>query len=790
MYSGDALLLFDGLDESGARRHDLTTTLDGWLRGLHPATEIVLSTRDAAYASASTLKLHGVRISEPADLAAALRRIAIAFAYHRGIGTDRGSWIGDRLAWAKETAGTAGLTSSPLFQVLLVVLACQHDVGGLPTARAEVVSHIVEDAAVRLEITQRRSGEVSIEGLQPESGSLVALDAFALIGAALLNEPLRAPGVERRLVELLVSDWSLSGGRARSAAHQLRLFWDEAGVFVAQGKDESVTAPNRLMTEIASARWISRGSREEVQSWVETQLALGGTSEEALLLAAGLSETVGDALVEAAVALPGHEPCLLAARAVRTGAKVSAEKLDNLISSLLRRAEQLPEPYTLALAVARLRVPKAQQDQAKSLFQKLDPFDFAVLQALTVDYWTPPPGDPDTLLRRVLSLSDRPRRRTWGSDPAFGEAVLVAARHLLPGDDATALAIYQASGRTSVGAAERIRSEMGRRGHMKLVIEQERKEYGSLFDESRWKAAHEASSRGWTAFMEAIADADPAPLTKVESRRLDDLADFLASVQFTEMPYHWSFELDREPDGYRLLVDVAAHLGGFSRGLLSAESRIAISLQADENDHSMLYYGATARELTRWRDVPPSIGWPESLVGLIQGGRFLAFASLLCLEAHPDRQRVVDMVAPLIDSLVGEDKELVAKALLDLDPDPVDRVRAWLSSSDLVLAAIAASWIGIAANASGDFGPDLVACLSAQSLLVRSAALRELGEPGEAPLELLEIVAAFPAQEDLWACPRCGAENDVGQRSCHSCSVVNNYWASWSRVASERLVDT
>jgi NACHT domain len=66
--SGRVLLLLDGLDECRRQRHEVADALRAWIATLEADVDVVLSTRDSAYASAHLLELAELELETPSDL--------------------------------------------------------------------------------------------------------------------------------------------------------------------------------------------------------------------------------------------------------------------------------------------------------------------------------------------------------------------------------------------------------------------------------------------------------------------------------------------------------------------------------------------------------------------------------------------------------------------------------------------------------------------------------------------------------------------------------------------------
>src|SRR4051794_21347464 len=95
--AGRAMLLLDALDECGRSVADVVSALDRIIGRLHPAVEVLLGTRDAAYAQASTLGFRELRLVGPKYPHETARAVLRHAAARRDIDPSAAEpWIDDR----------------------------------------------------------------------------------------------------------------------------------------------------------------------------------------------------------------------------------------------------------------------------------------------------------------------------------------------------------------------------------------------------------------------------------------------------------------------------------------------------------------------------------------------------------------------------------------------------------------------------------------------------------------------------------------------------------------------
>jgi len=377
LQSGSAALFLDGLDETRELRHEVVRRLDTALTQVHEDVEVVLSTRDAAYADARTLGFASLRLLSPRNPEKTVRRILEEKANALSIREDdKASWTGDRAKWVEDALRTErGLGDTPLVPILLALLAAEREAGPLPTTRARVLSEIVDDVVRRWEVTARRRGTLRLGALEGEAASLGLLDAFECIADVLgrLEAPTHAEVVGPVAVMLGGERWQVPHGQAEATARDLLGFWDEMGVFAAGGSPPTVEARVRLFIEVGEARRVSKLPRDQQTPWVRD--ATGDPDRhEILVLAAGLSSAIVGDLIGVVRLSRSHSLALLAARAVREGATPSSERLVELVRVLTSELESLPsEAWEAAQALAELPVPGPMRGEIVEGIRNLPP---------------------------------------------------------------------------------------------------------------------------------------------------------------------------------------------------------------------------------------------------------------------------------------------------------------------------------------------------------------------------------------------------------------------------------
>ena len=158
---GAAAIFLDALDETRSQRYAIVASLGDKLTEVDPAVELLLTTRDVAYADAHTLGLPDLRVrppEHPMDTAEAIMR---AVAVERELDTaGRRSWVKDRVSWVKaQLSSDPGLRETPLMVVLLTMLTTEHELADLPVGRGPVLARVLDDVVTRWETGFRLRGE-------------------------------------------------------------------------------------------------------------------------------------------------------------------------------------------------------------------------------------------------------------------------------------------------------------------------------------------------------------------------------------------------------------------------------------------------------------------------------------------------------------------------------------------------------------------------------------------------------------------------------------------------------
>jgi hypothetical protein len=245
--------------------------------------------------------------------------------------------------------------------------------------------------------------------------------------------------------------------------------WDEAGVFVAQHLG-TIVARARLFLEVGEALHVASRPPAEQVGWLEEQLG-DGDRYETVMLAAGLSHHLADALIHRAASDPGATR--LAVGALRDGATVAAEPIAEFVEALLGRltaAGTEPERWQVARDLCRLPVPADQQDAVLDAIGTHLGTDRARLGgAIAVLTWNLDGEEADRVLVELLespAVRRLPQHRPDAAAPTkaskrvgvpatvdgdYSQAVQGAATRLLPVHPELAPAVVRATHQVGMG---------------------------------------------------------------------------------------------------------------------------------------------------------------------------------------------------------------------------------------------------------------------------------------------------------------------------------------------------
>ena len=274
--------------------------------------------------------------------------------------------------------------------------------------------------------------------------------------------------------------------------------------------------------------------------------------------------------------------------------------------------------------------------------------------------------------------------------------------------------------------------------------------------------------KSWAQFLAIIIDSSsPRDLTPGESRRLDEFADFVATLRIGESYAGALTEALSTPDDVKQLVRLTITLGGFEPALLAAEARLANTIEERSQDSFRLAYDApNRRPMSLWQSLHPDDA--HTLIRLLGTTEWIATVAADALGTCPF-EGIEAAIESRLASMPPMNRLLTGNALLVLDRDMESIARRLFQAPDPFVRRIAGYWYG--AKAATGF---LRQCLEALVDLdggVRDAAIDGLAG-GDVSPDILAAVERVAAEPVGFTCLRCEAVNESDRDSCAQCNLV------------------
>ena len=792
--AGQAALFLDGLDEAADRSLELASDICSLLGEIHADTDVLLTTRDVAYADAQILGFRDLRLCQPKDADRSVRAVLRAISSHNRI-ADANQWVEERVQWVKQLmTADSQLGETPLIPVLLASLAANYRADELPRSRSRILEQVVRSVVAKREVKR----EMRISGVPEGHEEDVALGVFPIISTALEEAGGSAPRSDllEPVGQYLCHEWDLAHAVAKATASQLLVFWDESGIFVTSGPRKIVSPRLRLFVEIGAALNAASKCTEESVSWVEDTAARNDRGE-ILILATGLSPAIADALIARACRGAGaHEDSLAleAARGLAEGGRASDTRVRELVERLvpiMQRGDA--EAWQATEIVTQILVPEELQTSILDAVHISLPQEYVVVanaQASLQWGWTA--ERQEEVLELVLRTKP-PRGLSSPSifvDPTFTRVLVDAAAILLPRRHDLAPIVGKAIKYASIGAAMKLRRILLDNGHREIAIESIgstwRIEYSGELAERNTQM-----DREYDGVVGTLVELAPhAELGLSQERRLSELGSFLETLNFN-YDTAWLSGEDWRPLR-REWLNLIATLGGFDRGVIAKQAAIVKREEEIEPEEKYKPFGdlftfARRADLTGWGQVSNVKEARLLLLRILRGRRASALVAARALAEHPDRRGTATMIRSMLCELPRECVALAVWAYLRLSDDEAGEVVSLAHSrNESVREALAR------ARSLGEDGrPTSIGLHLAKDSVrqVRLAVMERMEDAGEEvsqdTLRLLEEMAA--SRDPPFTCYRCGAKCEADQDSCSSCHVVTQRPSVAAGESLERL---
>jgi len=802
--TGHAALFLDGLDEAADRSLLVAADIAQLLADLHPDTDVLLATRDIAYADAQILRFMDLRITPPSNTRKAVEGVLRAIAAHRGLAERADAWVAARLTWVERCLELdSQLSETPLLPVLLALLAAARDTGDLPRRRSLILRQVIEDIVRAREVKR----DLRIPGIPMGHEAEAILYGFPVIAHELTKLGGSAPRTQiaSELAARLQHSWGHAPSVAAATAKDILVFWDEAGIFVASG-GEAIVAPRiRMFLEIGEAEYAASLPPDEVRTWVE-----GATStiqlKEALTLAAGLSRTIADTLIDRScrgnIEL-GDIMALAAAEALGQGGTASEPRLRELIQRLILLLRPANHRAWIAFqAILRLPTPVDLQGTVIHALGEVFPSaHITVGTALAALEWRWPDDRRILWLDRALgvhelrSLERKTPKKGFSIDDMLSNRPLMrvkqeAAAILLPGRGEFAPLVVRAMNGTTMDTESALIDILRSNGHIELADEATqrrllpfRSTLEHISQQSKW------IDEGVASFLKKMAIlAEPKALSLSQERRWGELASFVATLnlndgsawmagnQWVQLQEQWS----------RLI----ATLGGFDKTILAEQARLVQREMSFDNKRDYapffsLFDSARAAPLSLWERIDDPSEGRKLALAVLSSPRGSAIVAARALASHLDRKGTAESILNELSNLPRSSKMPALWAYFRLIEDHEATAAQLSVSDDETVRESVASLVPLVVNG-------IPTALGSQLAKdpdrnVQLAVIEQLKTNASSPPspELLTLLNEIAKLHDApFTCNHCGTRNEPMYDSCSSCRTVT----SKPRVEAQRLL--
>jgi hypothetical protein len=777
---GSAAMFLDGLDECRTETGAVVAAIGRWLADLPEGDEVVIASRHSAYGAAHTLGLGELELLPPADLDRFVQGLLEQYAEALDVpDANRPAWVATRAEWVGKTRSSGGSIADTAFhQVLLTAYAATNDISPEPLSRARVYRAVVEGTLGQLEITSRRQGDLTIDGLGSESARQAAMGAFAVVGNVLeVSDPSDTEALRRQVDDYLRSAWGCTRGHARAGAEDALHVWDVAGFFVREGTRERTRSRLRLFAELGAAIQATEMERGERVTWLRDHLST--TGEDVAVLAASLSSELAEDLIDTAVWEGGSEAVTIAARAVREGAQPAGAAVARLSEALRQRIGTATETvlYRAACDLAQLPVSHQTLDLNLALLGTLPrkwgpvPVMLAMMRADA--------GDEARLeaARDAMRVDpgDVPARTSPMVERNYDAAFLAAARELIKhGDSDDLTSMIAARERVSHGTVRRIEGMLWDAGHRDLVAQTYASDFAWVvrFAE-RADQTREKLARYWRRVA-----GDPAQRREESpSRRLAALGDLLTTLDYNNWGMLDLNEAVDDADGQALeaAIRLVAELAGISWEDVSADAAVLEDPRCELGD---VADGGSDRPLTHWPSGERGRAIREQLADLIAKPRLVARTSAHALVRAPERRATLAACEQRLADPDHPRRPLMAAVAMTVAQDRARRAQRWFDTDDGALRLVAAAAASRLYKGRSHLEGILLAAVGDADAAVRNAALRHLGPQDLNPPLRSTVESAFAEEPTVWTCPECGTTNGYDAQRCPRCreSVPQWHW--------------
>lgn len=798
--SGVALFL-DALDEAREGRYQVLRDLRSLFDDLPAEVEIVLATRDLAYADAASLDFFELRLLAPKNPKETVRAVLEALVERFGpaVGDEREAWVKQRVEWVEGWLGCdKALTETPLVVVLLSMLAAARGEGALPETKAAVMVEVVEAVIGQWE---GPGGRVVLGNLHDALAGRALEAAFiTLSGQLAMHELPLVVDAQEAVATMLATELDLPAIEAEACAEEALAFWDQAGFFIITS-ERRLLPRLRLFAELGEAQRVIALSNAAIDRWVTDALA-NPDRAETLRLAAQLSRPLAEKAIAIAAAGEASSDVVEVADVVEQLPLLSAPTRRRLAEALIAVvAGEGRSRRNAAEALVRLDLPATLRRSAREALRTPPIAGLTSYEALLALRAARPSKDERDAIRRVIHTEPETRERNeedvwsllslFSSDALWSRAVAGAFERLLPAGDpaliARALEVYERIGGPGSGrVADLIRRYGDEEARSEIDGRIKREMIGPLRTRPNFLERSEERDAANRQFLSWLAElVPPAELDQTQARRFDALIDVWRTLHLPSAPAfepadvlaYWPTLL---PECFAVLVTLGAEdlalVAGEAQQMLDEIERLPDD--AEEID-GMLNMGGHDRRLDQWQRLEDHATAQNLLHRALAVGRWLSWLAIEAIAGgEPDADELAEIVG-LLPRLKGENRQQAGFLVAAVEGER--RARDWLAAEDSALRGAAAWWLARSA-ADGRYADFVETVLDDRDEAVRDTFLRHVKNP--APPLVLDALGTADLAPRPWTCLRCGHENPVGNSSCQQCHVVA---ADTRRLADDLL---
>jgi hypothetical protein len=273
-----------------------------------------------------------------------------------------------------------------------------------------------------------------------------------------------------------------------------------------------------------------------------------------------------------------------------------------------------------------------------------------------------------------------------------------------------------------------------------------------------------------------------AKLTKREARRLDELADFVETLNLNDISaWPSASHFDVIESGW---LNAVAELGGFDKGVLAAQASIVMKemehdVRSSDREHEhaafyALFNSAEQRELDNWSGVDSPDEARQLALSMLPASYGCAFVGARALSTHPSQDETAALIAEVFPNLSHRVARFAVLAFVILRKEANEAFTEIAEHKNPAVRAAAASFVDVI---SEDGNLTEVATMLALDTdrSVQIAALDRIADQTDSLVPGLENLLRSLGRTDSkpFRCTSCGAKNDANRRSCQECNIVN-----------------